>query len=253
MKKSLALLALMVAGSAVAADPVPVSSVTSGSLEERLDQLERVIEARNNSQMRLLNDVRGLQDELADLRGITEEHAYQLEQLLQRQREIYQEIDRRLAAQPASSVASSAPAVSTEQPLATSSSSSSYSDNLSENEAYDQAINLVLNEKRYDDAIPAFRSFIERFPQSTYTPNAHYWLGQLLFAQGEYDGAAEQFNIVVDDYPDSNKRGDCLLKLGTIAQQQGQVEQARGYLNSVIESYPDSTEASLARQRLNDL
>lgn len=257
MKKSLIMVTMLVAGSAYA-DSAPVSRVSSGSLEERLDQLERVMDARNSAQMNLLNQVAVLQDEIADLRGVTEEHAYQLEQLLQRQRDIYQEMDRRLANQPS---AGATPTINTTQVATNQSSSQSnsgssatnYSSNLSENDAYDQAIRLVLEDKQYDQAIPAFKDFIERFPSSTYAPNAHYWLGQLLFADGEYEQAAEQFNTVVDDFPDSNKRGDCLLKLGTIAQQQDRSADARDFFNRVIQSYPDSTEAGLARQRLNDL
>ena len=45
---------------------------------------------------------------------------------------------------------------------------------------------MVLKEKQYDKAIPEFRSFNQKFPQSSHMqPNAHYWLGQLLFNKNE--------------------------------------------------------------------
>lgn len=245
----IAVAALCVAWPALAVQ-APVASVSSGSLEERLDQLERVIDARNSAQMNLLNQVNMLQEEVAELRGVTEEHAFQLEQLLTRQRELYQEIDRRLANQ---STAPTNTQVIDSSAVTGDSSKADYSADLSENDAYDRAIKLVLEDKRYQDAIPAFQQFLERFPNSSYAPNAHYWLGQLLFSDGNYDGAAEQFQTVVDDYPDSNKRADCLLKLGSIARQQGQNAAARDYFNQVVSGYPDSTEAGLARQRLNEL
>ena len=128
---------------------------------------------------------------------------------------------------------------------------SSYSPNLSENDAYDKAIALVLEDKRYDDAIPAFQSFLKNFPNSTYAANAHYWLGQLFFAKREYNEAKQQFETVVNDYPDSNKRGDCLLKLGAIASEQNKSADAKAYYEQVVKEYPDSTEANLAKQRLN--
>lgn len=246
----IAVAALCVAWPALAVQ-APVASVSSGSMEERLDQLERVIDARNSAQMNLLNQVNMLQEEVAELRGVTEEHAFQLEQLLTRQRELYQEIDRRLANQ--SSAPTNTQVIDSSAVTGGGSNEADYSGNLSENDAYDRAIKLVLEDKRYEDAIPAFQQFLERFPNSSYAPNAHYWLGQLLFSDGNYDGAAEQFKTVVDDYPDSNKRADCLLKLGSIARQQGQNAAARDYFNQVISGYPDSTEAGLARQRLNEL
>lgn len=252
----IAVATFMVAWPALAVQ-APVSDVSSGSsFEERLDQLERIIDARNSAQMNLLQQVTQLQDEVSELRGVTEEHAYQLEQLLTRQRELYQEIDRRLANQPAASTSTSTQVdTSTVDTSASgaSSSGSNYSDNLSENDAYDRAIKLVLEDKRYEQATVAFQEFIERFPESSYAPNAHYWLGQLLFSAGEYGDAEEQFLIVVDRYEDSNKRADCMLKLGSIARQQDRNEDAKRYFNDVLNNYPDSTEATLAKQRLAEL
>ncbi|EKE80783.1 tol-pal system protein YbgF [Idiomarina xiamenensis] len=258
MKKTLTAVLVMVAGSALA-DPAPVSSVNGSSLEQRIGDLERMLEARNEAQISLLQKVNSLQQDVADLRGITEEHAYRLEQLLQRQRELYKEIDRRLSAAPAAGVNNNVSVDTRQLDNGTSSSQSSttnqvnYSANLSENEAYDHAIKLVLEDKRYDAAIPEFREFIKRFPQSTYIPNAHYWLGQLLFAKGEYDAATSEFKTVVDEHPDSNKRGDCLLKLGVIAEQQQNNDVARSFYQQVVEQYGDSTEAGLAKKRLSKL
>lgn len=245
MQKVILVLAFLIPG--VLHAQAPVSKLGSGSLEERLNQLERVMDARNSAQMALLDQMSQMQDEVAELRGKTEEHAYQIEQILERQREIYQEIDRRLAAQPQSQ---SQPTKVDPTPV---SATNAYSSDVSENDAYEQAIQLVLRDKRYDAAVPAFESFIKNYPSSTYVPNAHYWLGQLLFAESNYDQAKGHFSTVVTDFPDSNKRGDCLLKLGIIAQQQNETEQARELYNQVITEYADSTEAGLARKRLSNL
>lgn len=247
MQKVILVLAFLIPG--VLHAQAPVSKLGSGSLEERLNQLERVMDARNAAQMALLDQMSQLQDEVADLRGKTEEHAYQIEQILQRQREIYQEIDRRLTAQPATQTQPT-PVNST---VVNTASSTTYSADLSENEAYEQAIQLVLRDKRYDAAVPAFESFIQKYPNSTYVPNAHYWLGQLLFAESKYDQAKGHFSTVVTDFPDSNKRGDCILKLGIIAQQQNNTTKARELYNQVISEYANSTEAGLARKRLDNL
>lgn len=241
---------------APSAAQAPVANVAGGSLEQRLDTLERLIEARNSAQMNLLNQVNQLQDEVLELRGISEEHSYQLEQLLQRQRELYQEIDRRLAAasatpQPSTSTSTSMPAAA--GGAGTQPTSSEYSSNLSENDAYDRAIKLVLEDKRYEAAIPAFNDFIQRFPNSTYTPNAHYWLGQLYFSEAKYAEAKKQFETVVNQYPDSNKRADCMLKLGAIAQQAGETQTARTFYQKIVSEYASSTEANLAKQRLAEM
>lgn len=259
LKKTLIAMSLLVPAAAMAQAPVSSLSDSAGSLEQRLATIERMMEARQGAQLQLMDQLSTLQQDVAELRGITEEHEYRLEQLLQRQRELYQEIDRRfsqLKEQGGSSFGGSVSAggvqtIPTDSSGSADGGNSGYSSNFSENDAYDRAIALVLEDKRYDAAIPAFEQFIQQFPNSSYLPNAHYWLGQLQFAQQAYDKSKTHFQTVVNDYPDSNKRADCLLKLGVIASEQGRSADAESFYQQVVSEYPDSTEANLAKQRLN--
>lgn len=252
MKKTLLAVCLCVPGAVMAQAPVSGLS-SSGDVEQRLEQIERMLEARSGAQLKMLNQLDSMQQDVAELRGITEEHEYRLEQLLQRQRELYQEIDRRFSdlKETGGNNRSSSTNYQDLEQVPTQTDGSSYSQNLNENDAYDKAIALVLEDKRYDEAIPAFQSFLKNFPNSTYAPNAHYWLGQLYFAKRQYDDAKAQFKNVVDNFPDSNKRGDCLLKLGAIASEQNRTADANALYQQVINEYPDSTEANLAKKRLN--
>lgn len=228
----------------------PVSSASgSDDLESRVDRLERMLEARGEQQSRISQQLTNLQREVSELRGITEEHAHQLAEVLERQRDLYQEIDRRVGDMRASGGSSEPVSVPTRDDMA----GVSYSDDTSENEAYDRAISLVLEERRYDDAIPEFRAFISNFPNSSYLGNAHYWLGQLLYSRNDYSEAQRHFREVVENHPDSSKRADCMLKLGIIAQSEDNNDRARERYRQVIEEYPNSTEAGLARTRLNNL
>ena len=102
-----------------------------------------------------------------------------MEQSQERQRQLYQELDKVANSQPAATPAAPAAAAASATPAA----AANYSTNLNENQAYD-AVNMVLKEKNYDKAIPAFEGFIKQYPSSSYVPNAHYWLGQLLFNKG---------------------------------------------------------------------
>ncbi len=111
----------------------------------------------------------------------------------------------------------------------------------------------MLKDKRYEQAIPAFQSFNETYPQSTYAPNAHYWLGQLLFNKGELAQAEQEFSTVVQQFQDSNKRPDALLKLAMVAQQQKNADKAMQLYRQLISEYPDSTSAQLAKPRLENL
>jgi tol-pal system protein YbgF len=166
----------------------------------------------------------------------------------ERQRELYQEIERRVSnALQASQISSSV------NVQANSDNQVNYSNNLTENEAYDHAVNLVLKDKLYEQAIPAFKQFNQKFPQSTYAANAHYWLGQLLFNKAEYSLAASEFMIVVNQFNDSSKRADALLKLAMVNQKQDKNTAAITLYRQLIKEYPNSTAAQLAQPRLNNL
>ncbi|WP_448564139.1 tol-pal system protein YbgF [Thalassotalea ganghwensis] len=253
MKLSKVLLSVssaVVTFSVMAADPAPVIDYSNSNTAnyqsdaERITALERKLEARNRAQIKMQRQLDELQNEVNELRGVTELHTHQISQILERQRELYQELERRVnqALKPANSVPSTIVAPEKE--------AVDYSNNLTENEAYDRAVNLVLKEKNYDLAIPEFKAFNQRFPNSSYAANAHYWLGQLLFNKAEIAQAQQEFEVVVNQHPDSSKRSDALLKLGMVAQKQNNEAKAQKYYQQVVSEYPDSSAAKLAQARL---
>src|SRR5690606_16335443 len=127
------LAALTLVYTGVSANPAPVTDINrnrassnamsaaqpSGSLEQRLTTLERIVEARTEAQLRMAQQLQTLLDEVSELRGVTETHTYQLDEILQRQRDLYQEIDRRVSAiqQPAAN--NSAAVMPVDTPVAT--------------------------------------------------------------------------------------------------------------------------------------
>lgn len=226
----------------------PIATQSAGSLTEQLANVERKLDSRNRAQVNIQRQLDDLQTQVNELRGVTELHTHQLSQVLDRQRELYQELDRRVseALKPASQIP-------TAIAVNTASVPKGYSDDITENEAYDRALNLVLKDKLYEQAIPEFRSFNKTYPESTYAPNSHYWLGQLLFNKGELKEAEQEFLIVLKKYADSSKRSDALLKLGMVAQQQQNESQAIKYYRQLLKEYPNSTSAQLAKPRLDKL
>lgn len=230
---------ILVAGSAYAA-PAPVEDIAGGSTDDRVARLERVIKAKQQTEFQMQQRLETLQQEVLDLRGLSEQQSYQIEQMLQRQRQLYEDIAN-LSSKPA--------AVAVD----TASTSSAASSSLGETASYEQAVNLVLKEKKYEAAIPAFAQFIERYPNSSYAPNANYWLGQLLYNKNEFAGATKAFTTVVEKYKDSGKRGESLVKLGMIAEKTGDKAKAKAYYQKVTQEYANSAAARIALQQLSSL
>lgn len=223
-------------------------STVSIPLTDQLANIERKLDSRNRSQINIQRQLDDLQTQVNDLRGVTELHTHQLSQVLERQRELYQELDRRVSEALKPTVQAPNATV-----LDTTTMSKTYSNDLTENEAYDKALNLVLKDKRYEQAIPEFRNFNKTYPKSTYASNAHYWLGQLLFNKGNLKEAEQEFSLVVQQFKDSSKRPDALLKLAMVAQQQKNKNKAVKLYSQLLSEYPNSTSAQLAKPRLDSL
>lgn len=248
-KRTLALCLLGLYGTAVIAVPAPVTDVTASDSDKRLDEIERRLKTRTDAQHRQQEQLDIIQNEVNELRGAIEVQNYQLEKILERQRELYLEIDKRiesvLTAVPSQSVASNVPSstqVDTPAPISAN-----------ENDAYDKAVNLILKDKLYDQAIPEFQAFLQNFPNSDYIPNAKYWLGQLLFNKQDWEGAGEQFQSLVSQFPDSTKRADALLKLGITEMERANIARAKQLWEQVITEFPDSSSSKLAAKRIEAL
>lgn len=211
----------------------PISNVGSGSVDDRVTQLERISNAHSQLLTQLQQQIADNQRDIDSLRGQIQENQYQLSQVVERQKQIYQQMD---------SLSSQAPAAST----ATAGCGDANTD-------YNEAVALVLEKKQYDQGISAFRNFVKRYPDSTYQPNANYWLGQLNYNQGKKDDALYYFSLVAKTYPKSPKAPDALLKVGVIMQEKGQKDKARAVYQQVGKLYPSAEAAKQAQKRLAGL
>ncbi|KER03487.1 cell division protein CpoB [Photorhabdus temperata] len=227
----------------------PISNVGSGSPDERLTQLERISNAHSQLLTQLQQQLADSQRDIDMLRGQIQENQYQLNQVIERQKDIYQQLEG------ATSSADSKSATNTASSTASNSGNqaSSATSTGSEKGDYDAAVSLAVNTKEYDKAITAFQSFVKSYPKSSYMPNANYWLGQLHYNKGKKDEAAYYFATVVKDYPKSQKSGESLYKVGLIMQDKGQKDKAKSVYQQVMKQYPGSNAAKLAEKKLSTL
>lgn len=231
----------------------PISNVGSGSVEDRVTSLERITNAQGQLLNQLQQQASDNQRDIDSLRGQIQESQYQLNQVVERQRQIYEQIDSlgqggaQNSAATAGAAAAASSAASSSAPAAASAAPASTGD---ENSDYNAAVSLALEKKQYDQAISAFQGFIKQYPKSTYQPNANYWLGQLFYNKGKKDDAAYYFAVVVKNYPKSPKAPDAMYKVGIIMQEKGQADKAKAVFQQVIKQYPTSDAAKQANKRI---
>lgn len=226
----------------------PIINVGSGSSSDRLSQLETAVSSQGQLLYQIQQQLSDNQRDIDMLRGQIQESEYKLNQVVERQKDLYMQLDKT-----GGDTAASDSATATEN---TSSASTPAASSGGEKEDYNAAVALAMNSKskaQIDEAIGALQSFIKSYPKSSYQSNANYWLGQLNYNKGSKDDAAFYFATVVKEYPQSQKSSEALYKVGLIMQDKGQKDKAKAVYQQVLKQYPNSTGAKLAEKKISAL
>lgn len=218
------------------------------------------------SAMELLSQMETVQTELRELRNQVELQKHELERLNTRQRELLQDIDRRLSVLERGAMRTGPPQVGQPPPTTTGTPPPTTpgtpppvvarpppvpkgTATAQEQQEYDAAFNL-LKQGLYTRASQAFRAFIDKYPTSVLAGNAQYWTAEANYVVRNFGRALEEFNKVVNNYPDSPKVADALLKIGYSYYELRTWDKARQALTRVVERFPNTTVAKLAQIRL---
>lgn len=224
------------------------------------------IPPQNQAMMEVLTRLQQLQEEVREMRGEIEVQSHAIENLNQRQRDLYLDVDRRLRrvetggqmAAPAIAPGAAAPPAAPAGPPAGATApamaggtapGAAAADPAQEQAAYQLAFNL-LKEGRYQRAIGQFQEFLQRYPAGSYADNAQYWLGEANYVTRNFSQAIEEFRKVLLGFPDSPKTADAMLKIGYAQYELQQWQDARATLTEIGQRYPQSTAARLAENRL---
>jgi len=115
----------------------------------------------------------------------------------------------------------------------------------SEEELYQEARNLLLNDGEFEASISVFQQMIEDYPQGRLAPNAYYWQGEALILVERYSQAINVFNQVIDNFPTHEKAPDSMLKLGIVYSLMENERRAQQVWRELLEDFADSGSASL--------
>jgi len=101
---------------------------------------------------------------------------------------------------------------------------------------------------RYRQAILGFGAFLERYPDNSFAPNAHFWLGQSHYALKEYHQALKEFDALVTARPENHNTPEALEKMVVILLRLREEERARKTADFLLRNYPESSAAKTLRQ-----
>lgn len=233
------------------------------AVENKTTQLLRRVDAISSSQTS--DDVGKIREDIRFLRGDIETLRHDLETRSRSNKELYVNLDRRLAqieagAPPPGAAAANGGAVfggggavATTSPGTLSAAGSQASSASPEEErAYLDTFDLLKNGK-YDQAIAGFQGMLDQWPNGRYADNGLYWMGEAQLVKRDYQGASGSFSSLTTDFPGSPKVPDALYKLGVAQFELKNVSAARASLQKVIRDYPNSNASNLARQKLGQM
>jgi len=222
-------------------DPVQIKL---NELDGRVQRIERA----NQSVVEMAQKLDATESEMRSLRGRIDELQNNNEALKRQQRELYSDLDKRLATNVSAGAAGEVQGGVGPPGVAPGTTGSA----ATEQAAYSQAFD-ALKSSNYQGAVSGFESFLATYPNSPIAENAQYWLGEAHYAKGEYDKAAQSFQAVGQRWPNSRKSADALLKLGFSQIEMKRFSEARVTLADVTRKFPDSDAAKLAADRLRKL
>ncbi|MDR0713278.1 MAG: tetratricopeptide repeat protein [Bacteroidales bacterium] len=125
-------------------------------------------------------------------------------------------------------------------------------------ENYDKAINMGLSAPayalfqkgfcyglldRHERKIETLTLLLDKYPSSSYTPDALYEMGRSFVTMNKSQLAVNSFNKLITDYPASSYVGKSLLQLGIVYYNMDKGQEALKYYKKVISDYPTSAEA----------
>jgi len=108
-------------------------------------------------------------------------------------------------------------------------------------------------EGKYEKARTEFQSFLRFYPNSEYSDNAQFWVGESYYFENKYEKAILEYEKVVKNYPNGNKVPYALLKQGLSFLNLGDKASARVILQQIIKKYPNTNQSRIARAKLVEI
>jgi tol-pal system protein YbgF len=207
------------------------------ALTKRIDELANRIDAVQHGQLEAADRNDAANQEMARLRGVTEELRNDLNNTQKRERDRYADLDTRLHKL---------------EPADVSFDGKSATVSHDEQAAYDVAV-AQFRSSDFRSAIHALDAFVARYPQSVYSASAQFWLGSSYYAVKDFPAAIAAQQYLLEHFPDSPRVPEALLNLAASQAELNDKKSARATLQRITKDYPNTEQARLAEERLSTL
>ena len=207
------------------------------ALSQRIDELANRVEGLQHGMLDATDRTDAANQEIAKLRGATEELHNDVANEQKREKERYADLDARLRKL---------------EPMEVAVEGRNVQVGRDEQSAYDAAV-AQFRANEFRSAIHALDAFVARYPQSVYAPSAQFWLGSSYYAVKDFAAAVSAQSALVERFPDSPHVPEALLNIAASQVELNDRKSARATLARIVKDFPDSEQAKLAKDRMASL
>lgn len=208
--------------------------------------------AETKSMMDLASELEKLRSELAGLRGQLEIVTNDVANAQKRQRDFYVDLDQRLRTVEQKQVALESKA---SEPKASDQKAAEQRAAAEQKATEQRALDAALAQFKtgdYSGAAESLTTFLQRYPDSALSAQAHFWLGNSHFAMLDCPKAIPSYQTVITRYPNSQRVPEALLNLGSCQLDLNDKSAARDTLSLLVRKFPSSNAAAAAKERLSE-
>jgi tol-pal system protein YbgF len=99
-------------------------------------------------------------------------------------------------------------------------------------------------------ALKGFTDYVAQFGGTTLAPNAQYYIGEILYLQGQHAEAVRAFDLVLERYQENDKTPDAHYMKGMSLIKMNQRVKASDEFYTLIKRYPESELSAKAKAQL---
>ena len=103
---------------------------------------------------------------------------------------------------------------------------------------------------QYAKALIAFSTFADKYPASSLTDNAIYWMGECYLQQKEYALAIEEYSKVLKKFPKESKAPYAMYKISLCYKILGEKKDSDIYFQELLSRYPNSEAVQEAKNNV---
>ncbi|MBU1964453.1 MAG: tol-pal system protein YbgF [Proteobacteria bacterium] len=108
-------------------------------------------------------------------------------------------------------------------------------------------------EGKYEKARESFENFLKQYPDTEFSDNAQFWVGECYYFEKKYEKAIVEYDKVTKNFPEGNKVPYALLKQGISFLKLGDKASAKLLLQQVTKDFPNTSQARIARAKLLEI